>query len=197
MLPGLLEGTWIMDSRGNNNACSMSIEGLSIRNNVGLGFLFCFCFRNYFDRNCRCRDRQVTSWSPSSLNCSLMCFRYNFSYQGLAFCGVKFIVRVWLLFRILIKDNLLRRTVVPLDDCYCIGGCGVVEDRNHLLVQCDVFSRLWNLVAARLGYDFVGHGFFHEQSQKGQFCALCNFSKGSSYDVCFLGFNSLDYLERT
>jgi len=39
--------------------------------------------------------------------------------------------------RIPTKDNLLRRTVVPLDDCYCIEGCGVVEDRNHLFVQCE------------------------------------------------------------
>jgi len=43
---------------------------------------------------------------------------------------------VWrmLLNRISTKDNLFQRHVIPLDDCYCIGGCGVVEDRNHLFV---------------------------------------------------------------
>jgi hypothetical protein len=51
---------------------------------------------------------------------------------------------VWrlLLNRIPSKDNLMRRNVVPLDDCYCIGGCVVIEDKNHLFVQCDVFGRL-------------------------------------------------------
>lgn len=41
----------------------------------------------------------------------------------------------------------------------------MVEDINHLFVQCDVFGRLCNLVAAWLGYDFVGHGFLQEQRE--------------------------------
>jgi len=57
---------------------------------------------------------------------------------------LKVIVFVWrlLLNRIPIKDNLLGTTVLLIDDCHCIRGCGVVEDKSHLFIQCVVFGRL-------------------------------------------------------
>jgi len=57
---------------------------------------------------------------------------------------------VWrlLLNHISTKDNLFRRGVVPLDECNCIGGCGMVEDNNHLFVRCSclVYFGIWWLV---------------------------------------------------
>jgi len=64
---------------------------------------------------------------------------------------------------------LLRRGNVTNNDGLCIG-CGLVEDRNHLFVKCDIFGKLWSLVAYWLCFDFVGHDFFNDHQL--QFSAL-------------------------
>lgn len=84
---------------------------------------------------------------------------------------------VWrlLLNRIPTKDNLVRRGIVSTDDCHCVEGCGLDEEKNHLLVRCNHFGRIWNMVAAWLGFKFVGNGLLQEQQN--HFCALGGPSK--------------------
>jgi len=48
------------------------------------------------------------------------------------------------------------------------------EDRNHLFVKCDFFSRLWSLVANWIGLVLVGHDLFDEHQM--QFGALGGFA---------------------
>jgi len=49
---------------------------------------------------------------------------------------------VWRLFRnrLPTKDNLLRRHVLHLDNITCVGGCGSLENAEHLLLGCDFFG---------------------------------------------------------
>jgi len=71
---------------------------------------------------------------------------------------------VWcmLLNRILTKDNLLKRGAINNNNCLCLGGCGVNEDRHNLFVKCDFLGRLWSLVVNLLAYEIVCHDFLHE-----------------------------------
>lgn len=49
--------------------------------------------------------------------------------------------------RISTKDNLLRRRVLSLNDQICYGGCGLNEDRDHLLGTCDFYGNIWKEVS--------------------------------------------------
>ena len=60
----------------------------------------------------------------------------------------------------LTKDNFIKRRVIHNNDCLCIGGCNIAKDRDHLFVRCDVFGRLWSLVANWLSFEFVEHDLF-------------------------------------
>lgn len=49
---------------------------------------------------------------------------------------------VWrLLFnRLSTKDNLLKKEIISLNNCLCLGGCGSLEDRDHFYLQDVIFS---------------------------------------------------------
>lgn len=80
-----------------------------------------------------------------------------------------------LLNRISTKDNLVRRGIVSSDDCHCVRGCVLDEERNHLFVRCNHFGRIWNMVSAWSGFEFVGNDLLQEQQN--HFCALGGRSK--------------------
>ncbi|GAU22937.1 hypothetical protein TSUD_326630 [Trifolium subterraneum] len=49
------------------------------------------------------------------------------------------------------KDNLVERHIIPLDDRFCVNGCGQPETANHLFLLCLVFAPLWTMVWSWLG----------------------------------------------
>ena len=63
----------------------------------------------------------------------------------------------WRLFRnrLPTKDNLLRRQVLHSDNIACVGGCGSLENAEHLLLGCAFFSRVWTQVLLWLGLSYV------------------------------------------
>ena len=58
---------------------------------------------------------------------------------------LKVLVFVWRLLcnRLPTKDNLLRQRVLQHDDTLCVGGCGLMESANHLVLYCEFFGNLW------------------------------------------------------
>lgn len=55
------------------------------------------------------------------------------------------------------KNNLLRRKVLHTDDMACVGGCGLPETVEHLLLGCEIFSSVWVAVLQWLHLSFVAH----------------------------------------
>jgi hypothetical protein len=53
------------------------------------------------------------------------------------------------------KDNLLRRQVLHSDNVACVGGCGSLENVEHLLIGCDFFRRAWTHMLLWLGLSYV------------------------------------------
>ncbi|MCI63226.1 midasin, partial [Trifolium medium] len=41
------------------------------------------------------------------------------------------------------KDNLIHRGMHLEDSTLCLGGCGVVETIDHLVVGCDMSFSVW------------------------------------------------------
>jgi len=78
---------------------------------------------------------------------------------------------VWrlLLNRIPTKDNLARRGIVSSDDRHYVGVVvwmrrGATYSLDVIIfVRCNHFGRIWNMVAAWLGFEFVGNGLLQEQ----------------------------------
>jgi len=70
---------------------------------------------------------------------------------------------VWRLFlnHIPAKDNLHERAL-NYNDQICTGGCGANENKDHLLVRYDFFSKLWLLVANWLSFETVSHGYLYD-----------------------------------
>ncbi|GAU43919.1 hypothetical protein TSUD_28600 [Trifolium subterraneum] len=53
--------------------------------------------------------------------------------------------------RLPLKDNLTRRGMHLEDSELCLGGCGVAETIDHLIVGCDMSSSLWIKILNWLG----------------------------------------------
>jgi len=70
---------------------------------------------------------------------------------------IKVSLFVWRLFRnrLPTKHNLLRRQVLHSDNITCVGGCGSLENVEHLFLGCDFFGRVWTHVLLWLGLSYV------------------------------------------
>jgi len=73
---------------------------------------------------------------------------------------LKINIFIWrlLLNRIWTKDNLFRRYILAINDTLCSTGCGCVEDRDHLFIQCNFYGCLGYLISGWLGFSTVHHG---------------------------------------
>jgi len=72
---------------------------------------------------------------------------------------VKVSILAWLLLRdrVLTKDNLLGRDIITGANTSCLAGCGQVETTQHLFLQCDISSSLWQQVRSWVGVSGVDH----------------------------------------
>jgi hypothetical protein len=77
--------------------------------------------------------------------------------------------------RIPTKDNLLQRRVLSLNDQISSGGCGLNEDRDHLLGTCDFYGNIWKEVSFWLGFSTVAQQYLLDHFI--QFASLGGFSK--------------------
>jgi len=69
-----------------------------------------------------------------------------------------------------------------------------MEDRDHLIFQCDFYGRLWYLNSGWLGFSFVSQGALQDDSL--QFGGLRGFSKKFQNIIQYcLDFGTLHYLE--
>jgi hypothetical protein len=70
---------------------------------------------------------------------------------------LKVLLFAWRLFRnrLPTKDNLLRRQVLHSDNINCVGGCGSLENAEHLFLGCDFFGRVWTQVLLWLGLSYA------------------------------------------
>jgi len=68
-----------------------------------------------------------------------------------------------LLNRIPTKNNLHMRGVNNNNDQTYARKCDMNEDKDPLFVRCGFFGRLWSLVANRLEFEIVTHGFLYER----------------------------------
>jgi hypothetical protein len=66
-------------------------------------------------------------------------------------------VFVWRLLRnrLPTKDNLIRRMVLHQEDNDCVGGCGSPETAVHIILQCDFFGIMWQLIYKWVGISFI------------------------------------------
>jgi len=57
----------------------------------------------------------------------------------------KFNIFVWrsMLNYLPTKYNLVKCYILANSHNYCSAGCGYMEDKDHLFVNCNVFGRLW------------------------------------------------------
>ena len=55
------------------------------------------------------------------------------------------------------KDNLLGRGIITGASSFCLAGCGHVETAQHLFLQCDIASSLWQQVRFWIGVFGVDH----------------------------------------
>jgi hypothetical protein len=64
---------------------------------------------------------------------------------------------VWCFFRnrLPTKDNLLTRGIIQEETAVCVGGCGVQESVDHLLITCSHFGQLWMQIRSWLGLSSV------------------------------------------
>jgi len=59
--------------------------------------------------------------------------------------------------RLPIKNNLLGRDIITGASTSCLAGCGQVETAQHLFLQCDISSSLWQQVQSWIGVFGVDH----------------------------------------
>jgi len=52
----------------------------------------------------------------------------------------------------------VRRHVLQPNDNLCVGGCGLIETTDHLLIGCKSFGSVWFSVCHWLGFSFVSPG---------------------------------------
>jgi len=52
-------------------------------------------------------------------------------------------------------DNLIRRHILHHNAQLCVGGCGIMEDINHLFLSCDFFGKIWIGISNWLGFTTV------------------------------------------
>lgn len=60
---------------------------------------------------------------------------------------LKINIFAWRLYfnRIPTKDNLDLRHIIDINDQDCSICCGSIKDRDHLVVKCDFYGRIWPL----------------------------------------------------
>jgi len=66
---------------------------------------------------------------------------------------VAFFVWTTTLGKILILDNLRKKTIIVMEWCYMCKTCG--ESIDHLLLQCMVATELWNTILQLFGVVWV------------------------------------------
>ena len=70
---------------------------------------------------------------------------------------LKVSVFVWRLLRnrLPTKDNLIRRRALQQENNSCVGGCLILETSVHLILHCNFFGSLWNLIYKWIGISFI------------------------------------------
>jgi hypothetical protein len=63
----------------------------------------------------------------------------------------------WRLFlnRLPTTDNLIKRQVLQPNAQLFTGGCGMMEDAEHLFLSCDFFEKLWYGISNWLSFHMV------------------------------------------
>jgi len=51
------------------------------------------------------------------------------------------------------KVNLARCSIIPIVDWFCVAGCGLEKDVQHLFLLCSTFGTLWQLVRSLISFD--------------------------------------------
>jgi len=61
---------------------------------------------------------------------------------------LKVSVFAWRLFRnrLPTKVNLFSKGIISHESQLCVGGCGLLETKNHLFLECSFFGTIWQLV---------------------------------------------------
>ncbi|XP_024640667.1 uncharacterized protein [Medicago truncatula] len=57
--------------------------------------------------------------------------------------------------RIPTRSNLARRHVIQASDTLCVGGCGLIETAEHLVLGCELFWKVWYLLYHWIGISYV------------------------------------------
>jgi len=72
-------------------------------------------------------------------------------------------------------DNLSRKHILHHNAQPCVGGCGSMEDIDHLFLSCDYFGKTWNEIMHWLRIIMVQPA--HVANHFYQFETLGGFSK--------------------